>query len=60
MLPIIFAIIPTIVGSGRYYILSKWIQTDSNKLEAMLIGLNDSGQKGALLFGKSGYSGLYC
>ncbi|KAF8913831.1 MFS general substrate transporter [Gymnopilus junonius] len=34
MLPIIFALVPTIVGS------------------AMLIGLNDSGQKGALLFGK--------
>ena len=32
MLPIIFAIIPTIVGT------------------AMLIGLNGSGQKGALLF----------
>lgn len=33
MLPIVFALIPTIVGS------------------ALLIGLNNSGSKGALLFG---------
>lgn len=33
MLPIVFALVPTIVGS------------------AMLIGLNESGKKGALLFG---------
>lgn len=46
MLPIIFAIVPTIVGS------------------AMLIGLNNSGEKGALLFatyliGQSPFSYLY-
>ena len=35
MVPIVFALIPTIVGA------------------AMLIGLNDSGNKGALLFGMS-------
>ena len=34
MLPVVFCIIPTIVGA------------------AMMIGLNDSGQKGALLFGE--------
>lgn len=33
MVPIVFALVPTIVGAG------------------MLIGLNNSGQKGALLFG---------
>lgn len=33
MVPIVFAVVPTIVGAG------------------MLIGLNNSGQKGALLFG---------
>ena len=35
MVPIVFALVPTIVGA------------------AMLIGLNDSGQKGVLLFGMS-------
>lgn len=34
MIPIVFALVPTIVGA------------------AMLIGLNDSGNKGALLFGE--------
>lgn len=34
MIPIVFALVPTIVGS------------------AMLIGLNNSGNKGALLFGE--------
>ena len=37
MIPIVFCLIPTIVGA------------------AMLIGLNDSGNKGALLFGKCNY-----
>ena len=37
MIPIVFCLIPTIVGA------------------AMLIGLNDSGNKGALLFGKCDY-----
>ena len=35
MVPIVFALVPTIIGSG------------------MLVGLNDSGNKGALLFGEA-------
>ena len=41
MIPIVFCLIPTIVGA------------------AMLIGLNDSGNKGALLFGKWNYLHKY-
>ena len=40
MLPIVFSLVPTIVGS------------------AMLVGLNDSGMKGVLLFGKT--HGVVC
>lgn len=37
MLPIVYCLIPTIIGA------------------AMLVGLNDSGKKGALLFGGAPY-----
>jgi MFS transporter, ACS family, allantoate permease len=35
MIPIVFALVPTIIGSG------------------MLVGINNTGNKGALLFGEA-------
>lgn len=56
MLPIVFALIPTIVGTGQWehcYAAQGDILTPV--FTAMLIGLNNSGKKGVLLFGKSSF-----
>lgn len=57
MLPIVFALIPTIVGTGEWEY--EWHAAQGDLLTpvftAMLIGLNNSGKKGVLLFGKSSF-----
>lgn len=49
MIPIVFALVPTIIGAGTHsYSL---LGLHAHFSIAMLVGLNDSGNKGALLFG---------
>lgn len=53
MTPIVFALIPTIVGSGEHLcnlVVSFFSQLTST---AILIGMAESGNKGVLLFGDS-------
>lgn len=52
MVPIVFALVPTIVGAGTPCIKRITDASTHGSLAAMLIGLNGKGEKGALLFGK--------
>ncbi|KAG1907317.1 MFS general substrate transporter [Suillus fuscotomentosus] len=50
MLPVIYATLPTLLGVGKLsFVCSNPKKAD--RLPALMIGFNDSGQKGVLLFG---------
>lgn len=52
MTPIVFALVPTIAGAGGVVGILWPYTVSSSFTVAILIGLNGSGKKGALLFGK--------